>query len=316
MPYVITAFDDTRISSDGSAPNFQTVRTPIDLHDGPFASAKLIVDLRSTCFPFENRAKPPAGHRWPADCDAFDRNFEITLDPEPNGIELMRAITPFGGPQHLEIDITDVANGLPGAHTLSTHITTYSDAAGQVSGSAGGWNVTVKLEVTPGDPPRKVLAVLPLWNLSQGSTGDPPVANVTIPPGTTATRLEYRATGHGGGNGGVACWGPAEEFCTRTHHVLVDNTELQAGLEPYREDCDKLCTRMTYKGMMYCLENPCGAIQSVEAPRANWCPGSLTPPFTWEPSLTAGAHSLTYKIDDIAAGGSWRLSATLFAFAD
>ncbi len=152
MPYVITAFDDTRISSDGAAPNFQTVRTNIDLRDGPFASATLIVDLRSTCFPFENRAKPPAGQRWPADCDAFDRNFEITLDKD---LELMRAITPFGGPQHLEIDITDVANGLPGAHALSTHITTYSDAAGMVSGSAGGWNVTVKVDVTPGEPPRK-----------------------------------------------------------------------------------------------------------------------------------------------------------------
>lgn len=322
VPYTLTAFDDARITSEGGAPNFQTVRAPVDFRDGPFAEAKMIVDLRSTCFPFESWTNnpPPAGQNWPADCDAFDRNFEIELDA-PAGIELMRAITPFGGPEHLEIDITDAANGLPGAHMLQTHITTYSDGAGKVSGSKGGWNVTVKLEMTPGDPPRKVLAVLPLFDGSQGATGDPPVAKVTVPAGTVSTRIEYRATGHGGGKGDSACFGPAEEFCTRTHHVMLDGAELQAGLQPARDNCDKLCTRKTYTSPSgatreYCFENPCGAINSVEAPRANWCPGSLTPPFTWTPELAPGPHEVTYKIDNIAAGGTWRLSAILFAFAD
>jgi hypothetical protein len=47
------------------------------------------------------------GVRRPADCDAFDRNFEIALDePDadsgaPPGLELVRAITPFGGPLRL-----------------------------------------------------------------------------------------------------------------------------------------------------------------------------------------------------------------------
>ena len=43
---------------------------------GAYAQATLIVDLASTCFPFESAAAPPAGQNWPADCDAFDRNFD------------------------------------------------------------------------------------------------------------------------------------------------------------------------------------------------------------------------------------------------
>jgi hypothetical protein len=225
-PVSLMLFNDARITSDSSQPNFHKVRASLEIKDGPFERATLVVDLRSTCYPFESRAsnKPPAGHRWPADCDAFDRNFEISLDDEPGpGIELMRAITPFGGPLHLEIDVTDVMNGAPGKHTAQVLIPTWSDGAGQVSGSAGGWNVTVKLELQPGTPPRKVLAVVPLFNLSHGKSTTPPIAKIDTPAGATSVRLEYRATGHGGANDTTSgeCIGPAEEFCTRTHHLLT-----------------------------------------------------------------------------------------------
>jgi hypothetical protein len=73
-------------------------------------------------------------------------------------------------------------------------------------------------------------------------------------------------------------------------------------------------TRPSGGGYDYCLENPCGNMDSVRAPRANWCPGSPTPPFSWTPALAPGAHQLTYAVDGIAAGGSWRLSAVFFAF--
>src|SRR5438094_104899 len=109
--YTIEAFDSVRISSHSEEPNFQKASATLDFKDGPFASALLIVDLATTCYPFENWSTPPAGQNWPADCDAFDRNFEISLDGK---LELMRAITPFGGPEHQEIDITDVVNGLLG----------------------------------------------------------------------------------------------------------------------------------------------------------------------------------------------------------
>lgn len=321
-PYTIIAFDDARITSRGGEPNFQRITAPVDLVDGPFASVTLVVDLRSTCYPFESwqTNPPPPGHRWPADCDAFDRNFELTFDGE---VEVVRAITPFGGPLHLEVDVTDFANGRPGAHELEAFIATWSDASGQVTGADGGWNVSARLEVVPGPPPRRVLAVIPLVNGGLGAEGPPAPVTFDVPEGTTATRLEYRATGHGGGTGDNECLGPAEEFCARFHHVTIDGTEVHDDyLVPWRYDCDQLCTVAHYGppggGFDYCLENPCGAIQSVRAPRANWCPGSLTPPFTWDPPAlrTPGPHTFAVAVDHVAPGGSWRLSAVVYAFGE
>jgi hypothetical protein len=89
---------------------------------------------------------------------------------------------------------------------------------------------------------------------------------------------------------------------------------------PWRDDCDTLCTLAHQDnangGFDYCKENPCGAIASVKAPRANWCPGSETPPFSWDlPGLRSeGKHGFRWQIDGEAQGGSWRLSAVYFAF--
>jgi len=95
-------------SSASSDPNYQELGADLDLSGGPYLSATLSVDLSTTCVPFSSWAgdPPPKGQNWPADCDAFDRNFEISLDgPEPSdagvmadaapGLELVRAITPL-----------------------------------------------------------------------------------------------------------------------------------------------------------------------------------------------------------------------------
>ncbi|MCA9632165.1 MAG: hypothetical protein KC766_31145 [Myxococcales bacterium] len=330
--FEIQAFDRERITSDSSQPNFQHVETEVDLQRGPFEKVTLIVDLESTCYPFETwlgpnpSNPPPAGQSWPADCDAFDRNFEFTLDePENDGdppaIELVRAITPFGGPMHLEVDITDVANGIaPGPHRLRSHISTWSDSEGKVSGSNGGWNVSAKIQVSPGAAPRNVLAVIPLYNGSHGAESPMPI-DFQIPEGTTSTRVEYRATGHGGVLPSPGCGQPGEEFCKRDHRFYADGTQFDRQ-QPWRDDCKDLCTRKTFStgggSLEYCAENPCGAIQSVEAPRANWCPGSVTPPIDFErPEYTApGQHSFSWTITPVADGGSWRVSAMLFAFGD
>jgi len=250
QPYMLQAFDAVRIHSHSDEPDFQKATAMVDFHDGPFASATLIVDLASTCYPFQNWTAPPMGQNWPADCDAFDRNFEFALDDK---LELMRAITPFGGPEHQEIDITDVANGLPGMHTLSVTIPTYSDAAGMVSGSDGGWNVSAQLVMTPGAAPRKVLAVLPLFYLSQDKATAPQVATFDVPAAAMASRIEYRATGHGGAMDTTGnCIGPAEEFCKRTHHVVLDGSELQ-NFVPWRNDCYLNCTMAQYRTLTYCM---------------------------------------------------------------
>jgi hypothetical protein len=325
--YTTQAFDKTRITSDSSQPNFQKVFADIDFHDGPFASVKLIVDLESTCYPFDKWKDnpPPQGQSWPADCDAFDRNFDVALDTSeepmaPPGLELAHAITPFGGPLHLEVDITDVANGLPGKHSLRAYIATWSDAEGKVSGSKGGWNVSAKIEATPGAAPRKVLAVQSLF---YGSVTVPDGEPLTfeVPEGAVSGKIEYRTSGHGGGDAGPGCIGPAEEFCKRTHTLSLDGNPLPT-VTPWRTDCKSLCTSATYtwpsgQEFTYCEENPCGAISSVKAPRANWCPGSMTAPYVWEdkPELgVPGPHTFQWKISTVASGGLWANSVTYFAY--
>jgi hypothetical protein len=135
-----------------------------------------------------------------------------------------------------------------------------------------------------------------------------------VPAGATAGRIEYRVTGHGGGTD-ATCIGPAEEFCRRAHSVFVDNQKLK-DLDPWRSDCTKLCTLAKSGNLTYCMENPCGALASVRAPRANWCPGSETPPFVLETdALTAsGPHSFSFTISTVATGGTWRISAVYLAF--
>ena len=331
MPFERVLLDRARITSRGDDANFHNVRSPLDFGRGPFAQATLTIDLDTTCFPFEQWRDdpPPAGHNWPPQCDAFDRNFEVAIDdPEvegdPPGFEVMRAITPFGGPSRHVIDLTDFANARPGLHRVRVHVTTYSDGAGQVSGSDGGWFITATLAVTPGTPPRPVTAVIPLFDGWIGEADRPENLPFTVPPGTTEARVEYRVTGHGGGapRAGIDnCIGPAEEFCQRQHIVYFD-ARREPPFIPWRTDCAEGCTRAIAPefigGFEYCAENPTGSIRSVEAPRANWCPGALTPPYTFSPAawLTPGPHSFAFDVLDIHPEGRWRVSALVYLYGE
>lgn len=334
-PYSVPLFDNAHIGSDSSKPDFQKVAVDLKpLHDAPFATVTLVVDLTSPCFPWDKwkTDPPPAGQNWPASCDAFDRNFETWLvDPSSGAdagvapsFELVRAITPFGGPEHIEEDVTDFFNALAKSgdgktRSLEIHISTWSDGAGKVSGSNGGWFVSAHIDVTPGPAPNDALAVIPLYNAGWDSKSTEVRVPFTLPAGTTSTRIEYRVTGHGGAStSDSACIGPADEFCRRKHHVKIDGASI-ADVTPWRNDCTKLCT-MTKGGPFanYCAENPCGLPASVRAPRANWCPGSETPPMTWtpDPLKNPGDHTFSFSIDGVADGGSWRVSATAIAFGN
>ncbi|MBS2018185.1 MAG: hypothetical protein JST00_35265 [Deltaproteobacteria bacterium] len=323
-PYSVVALDRARISSREGEPNFQKARGSVTLQPGPYARVVLIVDLDTTCFPFARWKDdpPPAGHNWPASCDAFDRNFDVyVIDPaapSAPALELVHAITPFGGPLHIETDVTDVFAALKGARTIEVEIPTYSDAAGKVSGAAGGWFVSARLDVTPGPAPRDVVAVIPVMRGVVTEGGVAKTFPFALPPGATSARLEWVATGHGGGSD-RACIGPADEFCERTHTLTFDGAKL-AEQALWRDDCDKLCTTTANQPgaagpRTYCAENPCGAPQSVRAPRANWCPGSVTPMKSFDlPVATEGPHTFGLTVDTIAAGGSWRTSAKVFAY--
>ncbi len=74
-PYSVPAFDAVRIGSDPNGPNFQRATASIDFGAGPFASAKLVVELDTTCYPFDGwqNNPPPAGHNWPASSPSRSR---------------------------------------------------------------------------------------------------------------------------------------------------------------------------------------------------------------------------------------------------
>jgi hypothetical protein len=323
----VVAFDRVHLSSDPNAEHFQRASAGIDFGAEPVARATLSVELESPCFPFENWTADsiPEGQNWPPLCDAFDRTLLLSLDdPEDAatgrpGVELVRAITPFGGPLRFDADVTDIVNGMPGAHALRVDITTYGDAAGQVTGTHGEWIVSTALAFEPGVAPRSVVGVVPI-TFGFVTEAAPPAMPFRLPAGTKSARLEYRATGHGGVTPAPGCIGPAEELCPRVHSLLLDGAPLDS-FSPWRSDCATLCTPASFQSDVlsiaeYCAENPCGAPASVRAPRANWCPGSVTLPHVVDVTgfATPGDHELGLGIENMEPGGLWLVSATLLAY--
>lgn len=326
-PFTLTLLDSAWISgTDGWNTQHQDV--PFDLGEGSFARATLIIDLDSDCFPFEKWSDnpPPAGQNWPATCDAFDRTMAFISDPatqdgDAPGFELLRSITPFGGPSHREVDITDYANAHPGMHTMRAYISSWPDGEGKVSGSQGGWHLSARIEVEPGPAPREVLAAISLFQGDYTADTSDLAIPFTLPPGTAKAELEYLISGHGGAQDPSSkCIGPAEEFCKRDHHVLVDGAAI-AEFTAWRSDCVEYCTLTDNAAPLgpdkFCLENPCGAVSSVQAPRANWCPGAPVAPLRGPLAGAAkapGDHDFSFVIDDVYPGGIWTVSATLYAY--
>ena len=323
-PERLSVLARVHISSHEDAEHFQRAFAEVDFGQESVTRATLRVTLESPCFPFAGWAElgVPAKQNWPAPCDAFDRTLSVTLDEaEPAdsaapGFELVRAITPFGGPLQVAEDVTDIVNGLPGLHQLGLRINTWSDAEGIVSGSNGEWIASAELLSWHGPAPRRVLAVVPLVLGDQVAVDAEPVT-FEVPEGAGSARIDYRVTGHGGVFS-PGCLGPAEEFCRRTHELRLDGELLQE-LTPWR-DCSDNCTLSDndsgYGPAQYCAQNPCADPNSARAPRANWCPGNQTPPFVIEAAelQVAGEHELTRSIQELASGGLWTVSATYFAF--
>ncbi|WAS94306.1 peptide-N-glycosidase F-related protein [Nannocystis punicea] len=326
-PFSLQVLDNAWISGmDGWNTQHQDVA--FDLGEGPFSKVTLIVDLDTDCYPWEKwqDSPPPQGQYWPASCDAFDRTMGFISDPaadadSPPGFELLRSITPFGGPAHLEADITDYANAHPGGHMLRSYINSWPDGAGQVSGSAGGWHLSVRVEGEPGPAPREVLAAVSLFSGDVGVDGATTTVPFNLPEGVKKAELVYTVSGHGGATDNIGdCIGPAEEFCKRKHNISFDGA-LVTSFDAWRTDCSELCTVTTNDlGVgpdKFCAENPCGAIASVNAARANWCPGALVAPLRGPVTSALGAgpdHEFQFAIDGVVEGGTWTVSAALYAY--
>jgi hypothetical protein len=235
-----------RVGSQGSTgwASIGRAYANVDWQDAPFASVNLVIDLDTACYPFDKWASdpPPPGQSWPADCDAFDRNLDVFVDDGGASppFEVIHAVTPFGGPAHLEADVTDLANALPGAHRLRLDLGSFSDAQGLSTGSNAGWTVSARVDVVPGrlggacwrrcrsTPARSRRAI----RCPSCRSWFPPArrrgGSSTAPAATAGpARRALRRAGR--------------EFCDRRHQIFVDGATVE-DIEPYREDCQTLCT--------------------------------------------------------------------------
>src|SRR5688572_3314262 len=104
-PVTLEVLSQVTISSDPEAEHHQLAEGEVDFGSVEVERATVRVVLESPCFPFEGwqKLEIPNGHRWPLLCDAFDRGLSLTLDGgdgegDAPGLELLRAVTPFGGP--------------------------------------------------------------------------------------------------------------------------------------------------------------------------------------------------------------------------
>lgn len=299
----------------------------LSLGPGPFSAVSLELSLGTTCFPFEGWADnpPPPGHEWPEDCDAVSRVVRVIVDPpqterDPPGIEVLRAHTPYGGPQELQADMTDLANAGSGSspRRISIQLPVQPDPTGQRTGRAASWAVTLRVRAQRGAPPRPVLAVLPLADSSLTSSTATLAFSFSVPEGATRTRLELRATGEGEGLETAGCVGPSEAHCRREQQVELDG--ITSTLEVWTPSCASVCSLRHFGGVFdgfdYCRENPTGPLDEVRAARAGWCPSMLTPPVSLEATdpLPPGIHTIRHTIRRIAPGGSWPVSWVLVLY--
>lgn len=259
----VSLFSNVVIHGAKGKPNRQKAEAQLDLPKGTYQRATLTVVLKTGC-------QLPRSFPYNDACDPYDRLLTVTADSSTRGtpLELLRAITPFGGNMTYEADVTDYTGWLAGKRTVTIKITTYADPKGKVAGKDAQWKVSAHIDYEKGTPKREVVSVVPLYFHSHTKAKVVEPKRITVPSGATAARLRLRTTGHGT----PGC----DEFCKKRHRVWV-NGLTKLDVKPWRE-CKSLCKPDATK--TYCKENPYGAVQSVLAPRANWCPGHATKPIS------------------------------------
>ncbi len=300
-------------NADGGATGFQTLTNTVTVPAGCYASASLRFSIKTGCV----GAAPP-GQNWPAKCDPFDRLSRVTLaDPGQTPLILLDAVTPFGADATWTADVTDYVPALTGTHTIAAYISSYATADGQASGTDAGFDVDVTLTLTPGVPPRDVIAVVPIWRQSIDPTTGPLTSMIAAPDGAAHARLDFFTTGHGAKGSLMEC----DEFCMKPNTVTVDGAKVYAKA-PWK-DCSNDCTHTTISGTIMCggqtfdygcKENPTSCPSSPIAPRANWCPAQPIAPFalSLDDSIATGTHSVGLSIAGVEGNFEVGLAAVFW----
>ena len=198
----------------------------------------------------------------PGGCDDWDRWAHIDVKaPDGNWVQIIRYITPYGVGCNHELDVTDYMSLLQGEVEFRVFIDTWG---------TGGWQLTLDLEYTQGNPEYLYTNVVEVWD-DGFNFGDPaelqpvPTFSANIPAGVQSSHLRLSNTGHGWGNNNT---GNAAEFFIATHYIDVDGSE-------------------TFSQTLWDLCNPnpdgCTGQQGTwQFNRAGWCPGAIAPPDTFD----------------------------------
>ncbi|HZS39446.1 MAG TPA: peptide-N-glycosidase F-related protein [Polyangia bacterium] len=270
---------------------------------GCWSSAQVTMHVKTQC-----KGVPPPNQNWPAACDPFDRLAQVSLaDANTTALFLLDAVTSFGGETTWTQDVTDYASLLAGTHDYHVEVGTYADPAGKATGTAASHDVDVSLTLTPGPPPRAILAAVPLLRQTIVNATPPLTAMITAPAGATHARLDYFTSGHGG-NGQPPC----DEFCLKENDLTLDGANVY--MDQPLSDCDSNCTQVpisgtsTCGGMTFnyaCKENPTACPSSAVAARSNWCPSRIIAPIavTLPDSALTGTHSVGLAIQMV--NGDW-----------
>ena len=286
---------------------------------------------------------PPCNGGYNTHGDPWDRTAHLflVLDDDcvtmggscinPNNLELIRAVTPFGTdapppggtgvvpPRILTMDVTPFAPLMNGSMHVGAEIGHFVQT---------GWRVTVKFEFSerPDEASAKPPAdgFVPVVFEGGGEVLTP--RTVDIPATATSVFGRFFITGHGGnqacdggsndgGDCALGCPGGScqncDEFCHREHFIKVDGATAWQ-VTPWRDDCSP-------GGITDCANwNACGW-PSCTFSRAGWCPGyiachtsgacdqdrDLTGFFT-----PGASHGITWEIP--IRNGSWSKSMMVY----
>ena len=227
----------------------------------------------------------------PTHCDPLARVATVRLGVDGGGeLELLRAVTPFGGNAEWTEDVTDLAPLFTWSHPVSVTLDT----------AEGAWEVDLSIVFEPGPPPREVRQVVPLFDQADYRTASDVIALlVRMPTGVSTAAVRYRFTGHS--TTGTGC----DETCERTASISIDRTP-RLELTPWRTDCAS-----------FVAASPLGDPAVVSLARAGWCPGDLvrTGVSDVSPWLTGLDLLFDMEIPGVdPTTGSWRVSAVLVLY--
>jgi hypothetical protein len=259
-----------------------------------------------TASPETSRGHQPVAQDERGEARGDDRGFPVTTvapagDRDEAEIEIMRFVTPFGGPATYTADLTALAPLLTGRTSLRVWISTWKQPA---------WKVTLTLSYTDaGAGYRRPLFAQPIFNSEVTAEQRTLRASINIPRGLSRPRIRVLSTGHATDGAG------GDEFISRSNVLRIDGREV-ASWRPWSEQGGPLREINPTAGR---TEIDGRSLWASDLDRSGWHPGLIVEPAHIPlPELTPGRHLVELEImsirpKDQSGYGYWRVSAIIVA---